>query len=90
MKQRTQDSLASFEGSGERERERESVAMMHSFIRVANHVLDNGGFVSCEWPRYSSGWMSESLASWTSQRQLGVLSGSKQKATSPPENPADL
>ena len=44
--------------------------MMHSFIRVANHVLDNGGFVSFEWPRYCSGWMCEPLASWITERQL--------------------
>ena len=53
-----------------REKRRESVSMMHSFIRVANHVLDNGGFVPFEWPRYCSGWMSEPLASWITERQL--------------------
>ena len=53
-----------------REKRRESVSMMYSFIRVANHVLDNGGFVSFEWPRYCSGWMCEPLASWITERQL--------------------
>ena len=38
-----------------REKRRESVSVTHSFIRVANHVLDNGGFVLFEWPRYCSG-----------------------------------
>ena len=53
-----------------KENRRESVAMMHSFSRIANHALDNGGFVSYEWPRYCSGWMSEPLASWITERQL--------------------
>ena len=67
--------------------------MMHSFIRVANHALDNGGFVSFEWPRHCSGWMSEPLASWIAQRQLfsatcdGCSVGVKAKDDQPARKP---
>ena len=34
----------------------DSEALVQQFIRVANVVLDNGGDVSYEWPRFCTGW----------------------------------
>lgn len=42
--------------------------MVGRFIKVANLILDQGGHVSFEWPRYCAGWTEEPLASWISSR----------------------
>ena len=48
----------------------ESLLMIARFIKVAEIILDQGGHVSFEWPRYCAGWIEEPLASWISSRQL--------------------
>ena len=52
------------------EQQSQSEELIHSFIQVANIVLDQGGEVSFEWPRYCTGWHSKVLLNWIAERQL--------------------
>ena len=51
----------------------DSEAFVQQFIRVANVVLDNGGDVSYEWPRFCTGWSLPVIQAWIIQRNLGRL-----------------
>ena len=48
----------------------DSEALVQQFIRVANVVLDNGGDVSYEWPRFCTGWSLPVIQAWILQRNL--------------------
>ena len=52
------------------EDQKQSLEMLESFIKVANIVLDGGGEVSFEWPRYCDGWKIQVLLSWILERNL--------------------
>lgn len=48
----------------------DSEALVQQFIRVANVVLDNGGDVSYEWPRFCTGWSLPVIQASILQRNL--------------------
>ena len=42
------------------------------FISIANEVLDMGGQVGFEWPRYCEGWWLQILQKWIKDRNLSI------------------
>ena len=47
--------------------------MLENFIVLADLVIELGGHVSFEWPRYCSGWLLPILISFIERRQLYIV-----------------
>eukprot|EP00973_Karenia_brevis_P081544 11303456-Karenia_brevis.AAC.1 len=47
-----------------------SRVLLANFIWIAEEILKNGGEVSCEWPRYCTGWMLPELVDFICRHSL--------------------